>query len=576
MSPAATSGRVQARRTRRGALRQDAPKSVVPSTVTPIRNLTGNDFRLVFVQDKEEVDITSLVESVEWSDTSEQGSLNSWPTLTGSVTLRQPDPDSAYPAGWNTTAKGIRPNSQIMCWCQGERIWVMRVVRSSYSAQDGTVALELQDEMRQLALSRGRFHYVKDARHSRGWRPDQIALDVCKKYKIPYGALFIMRINGSAIHLTKLSHTSDSPTGIIRAAYSEGQKRTAQRYVMRWNHADNELEVKPMKESKTLYSFTERQIENAQVDITPRGDFATALRTVWWKPKPKGAGSKWKPKKRELVWVVRRGKKRLRTRVKVDFNAVQRYGYIEKRIEFASASEANAKQRTTNELAKRIRPIKTLSFTVPGEPRIRRGDFIVVDLPAQGFTQTQMWVQNVSHTLGDRYTMEITARFDNPMSPSKIRKEQQAAKRYRASLRRKAKANARRRGAGGVGHGQWVRVGATIDNYSGGAVACGPDSKNGGFSYAEFGVDGANKGMPKNGGFLADLFGITGSSTGVPCRFPIQVCKVRHPEKTWTIIKCDNGSGQPGDPHFKVDLEPGITAAMNFGGRGDIWIRRAD
>jgi len=135
----------------------------------------------------------------------------------------------------------------------------------------------------------------------------------------------------------------------------------------------------------------------------------------------------------------------------------------------------------------------------------------------------------------------------------------------------------------GVGKGEWVKVGATTDDYSGGDVSCGNEAKNNGFSYAELGVAGTNKKLKlaRNGGFLADLFDIKGevtdgTPTGLKCRFKLEIRDPKKPSKTWFITKVDNGSGQAGDAHYKIDLEPGITKALKFSGKGDVEIRRAD
>ena len=47
--------------------------------------------------------------------------------------------------------------------------------------------------------------------------------------------------------------------------------------------------------------------------------------------------------------------------------------------------------------------------------------------------------------------------------------------------------------------------------------------------------------------------------------------------KIYTLTKVDNGSGQPGNSHFKIDLEPGITAALGFtlNDSENIQVRRA-
>jgi hypothetical protein len=398
----------------------------------------NNEFRFEIQQriDNRRVrtDLSGLVEQVEWSDSSDEGSLNSWPSLTGSITLRQPGPTAQpFPV--------VEPNQIVDCFLNGERLWRMRIVKPAYSSSDGSITLELRDEIGQLAMSTASFRFVKDKGHKYGWTPDQIARYTCDRFRIPYDSFFTVKYAGKPVRLTKLQQTT-SPTGIIRAAYSEAQKRTAIRYVMRWNYATNALVVEPMQTSITKYEFTENEILDASSEVEARGDFATALLGVWWKPKPKGASKKWKPTKHTMR-VVSSGTYKLRNgkTVEIPDGIIQKYGYIEKRVDSGLVvnSEAEARDRLVNSLATRLRPRKTLTFTTLGIPHIHRGDFITVHLPKQGFNNQQCWVQNIRHSLGDNYTMELTARFDNPMDAGQIRKEQDAARRYRANLNKKPK-----------------------------------------------------------------------------------------------------------------------------------------
>lgn len=165
------SGRDQMASTRRGGLRADAAKDKdkrnknkrkdrkdkddrkkrpTPRRLPPTqqgRQLDNSDFRLYLVESKKKrTEITEIVESLEWSESSDGDNVNSWPMLSATLSVRQ-----------STTFKfpDLLPNRMIDCVCDGERIWRMRIVKPSFSAADGAVSLELQDELRQLALPRG-------------------------------------------------------------------------------------------------------------------------------------------------------------------------------------------------------------------------------------------------------------------------------------------------------------------------------------------------------------------------------------------------------------------------------------
>ena len=117
--------------------------------------------------------------------------------------------------------------------------------------------------------------------------------------------------------------------------------------------------------------------------------------------------------------------------VVADRRAVQKFGYIEGLVEFHAQDKAEAKRMVQRSLARRVGPIRTLTFDHPGIWRVRRGDPIKVTLPEQGFHKHRAWVQGVTHTVTDNYVMEVVASFSNPMDPTTIQKERDAAARLR-------------------------------------------------------------------------------------------------------------------------------------------------
>lgn len=318
----------------------------------------------------------------------------------------------------------------------------MRAVQPAYSAADGTVSVELQDEMRQLALSRDKFAFTNQ-------RPDQIATTVCKRFGIKHGTFLQMKElskNGNPtktpVRVHKLKQNSASPSGVIRTAYSDGQRLSGQRYVMRWNYVLDQLEILAMEPSTSrLYMFSESTITDAQIEVTPKGTFATSLQVAWRKPMPKNL-----TRKKKKSWVKEHPYKRIDVVKPENSDVIKRYGNIRITVEMTRDSKAKALADAKNDLAARLTPKKTLTFTTAGVAGVRRGDYIEVYLPKQGFRDAgnpgrgrQLWVQSVSHTVSESYTMEVTARFDDPMNGQKIKAEAQAAIRYRAAKRKAAK-----------------------------------------------------------------------------------------------------------------------------------------
>lgn len=125
----------------------------------------------------------------------------------------------------------------------------------------------------------------------------------------------------------------------------------------------------------------------------------------------------------------------------------------------------------------------------------------------------------------------------------------------------------------GVGVGQWVRTGFTVDNFSGGGMACGGGpSTHGGMTYAELGVVGAST---KTGGYLGDLFGHGSDGRGLKCDTKLEF---RNPKNNKTAFgwKIDNGHGQ-GNNIYTTDLEEPLANALGetIGSKGFIEVRMA-
>lgn len=118
--------------------------------------------------------------------------------------------------------------------------------------------------------------------------------------------------------------------------------------------------------------------------------------------------------------------------------------------------------------------------------------------------------------------------------------------------------------------GGWAKVGATIDPEYGNPAF----SDHGGMSFAELLQAGANRGL--KGQSLTATLGIgpphytaEGQDYGMAMGTPIHV-KMPGAAKQFVMYKNDVGSGQGGDPHYKVDLHSNIAAALGWSNNADI------
>ena len=372
------------------------------------------------------------VEEISWEDGSEEGSINTFPTLQGSVTLRYPHPSQQsslprIPSGSELILYALRDTSDPVDdnLSRYVRVWQMRVIKYNQQS-DGSVSLELADPLRWLASSRSNFRFVKTGKkgpHRYGWKAHEIANYVCSRYRIPKSGTFMR----GRYTLAKLVERSSSPIGVIRNAYAAERRRSGVRYVIRWDHATGAgMQIVPRRANTTRYVFGP-QITDATVEGSLKAGFCTTLIGRWSKPgkynKRKKVNGKWKTVK------VPYAKQTIRVTASRD--AVQKYGYIEKFTDYHAKNAREAKVIAERSLAGRLSPTRTLTFSHPGLWRIKRADAITVNLPQQGFSNKDCWVQKVSHTIRDQYTMQIVASFNNPMDPAQIRKEANEAARYR-------------------------------------------------------------------------------------------------------------------------------------------------
>lgn len=121
-------------------------------------------------------------------------------------------------------------------------------------------------------------------------------------------------------------------------------------------------------------------------------------------------------------------------------------------------------------------------------------------------------------------------------------------------------------GQGTAAGGGWFRVGATLDSTRGQAPTF---SDHNGMSFAELLQAGENRGLHPT---LTQVLSLKSSTYGMDMGTAIQI---RMPGGTTahTIYKNDVGSGQPGSPHYKIDLHAGIAGKLGWKPNEDVEVR---
>jgi hypothetical protein len=587
------------------------------------------------------VDISGMVDNLSWQDESSDdlANINTQAAMTGSITMHKPPlrqynrlAPLLYP-GESVTARIVRWGKEerssfgalgIVIICQvgyGNKytnLWAMRVspgydsgTAETVTLADGSWAMNLTDDLWTLAQTVADFKYTAGKKvRKNGWRCDQIAHDVCQRYRVPVRTLSqgtaYFSLSASATRLT-------SPIHVITAAYQEETKRTGRTFIIRWGAPDKKhllgaLEVIPMRRNRVLYQFRE-QLLDATLTRSQDPGFATVIEA---RGTIKAKGKKGKAHK---VTTVTQSKA-----------AIKRFGFIRKTVDFGTvSSELELQIIAKRALAQRLTPIRTAELNHPGIATIRRGDAIHINLPEEGYGNVALtslatpgtkhrskayvaalkeaedldptmfgqpdpelagqaasqaggsgadeakpganqpaftpianqgiaFVTSAVHSVAaGSYTMDLTTGFIDVLDPQEVRAQVDKTIRDFKSGGKKGKAS----------DTGWTTVGATWFSDAQGAYGSLTD---GGTYYAELGQAGANA---HYGGLLGKALGQGGPLS------PGTKLEVQYKGKTVTATKRDIGSGQLGQPHYAIDLHTELKNALGWSPNDDVQVRLA-
>jgi hypothetical protein len=247
----------------------------------------------------------------------------------------------------------------------------------SVTLSDGSWTLTLADDLWNIAQNVADYKYTKGKKiRPHGWRCDEIAHDLCVRYRIPVRTL---AQGTSYFGLGHAQTTLTSPIHVITEAYHEETKRTGRTFIIRWGAPNTQfpfgaLEVVPMRRNRLLYAFRE-QLTEATLGRSQSADFATVILA-------RGqiiTGVKKKKKTRKVAVTARNDR------------AIKRNGWVRKTVNFGRVeSERELAILAQRMLATRLVPLRTAELTNPGIATIRRGDAIQINLPEEGYTNVNL------------------------------------------------------------------------------------------------------------------------------------------------------------------------------------------
>ena len=339
------------------------------------------------------IDISTLCDGVNWSDDSNDdlANINTQAAMTGSITLKKPalrQYNKLLPPVFSARvvngtdrwgALGVVVIAQIGYGSHYMNMWAMRVgpgynsdVGESISLADGSWTLNLADDLWTLAQTVADFKYSAGKKvRKNGWRCDQIAADVCKRYRVPVRTL----AQGTAyFSLTQAQTNLTSPVSVITAAYGEETKRTGRTFIVRWGAPDSKhpfgaLEVVPMRRNRNL-SKLRQQLLDATLTRSQSPSFATII---------------------EATGTLKGKKAKKLTYTATSAAGIRRFGWVRKTVNFGQvSSELELQTLAKRALAQRLTPVRTAELNHPGIATIRRGDAIHIDIPEEGYGEVSL------------------------------------------------------------------------------------------------------------------------------------------------------------------------------------------
>lgn len=268
----------------------------------------------------------------------------------------------------------------------------MRISKPTYALKDGTIAIELENDLAILARSRDDFKYKLDKdTKPKGWKPEEVTRDVCKRYGVRIGHLAATKVR-----IKNLTLENKSPLAVIQRAYRREKEESGRRFVIEIR--GGRLYVRPLQRSKEMLILGDTLLD-ATLELSHQHGFATALDVT--------GTVKDGDKKRKKVnmGIVSRG------------SALRRFGYIVRpyKLEDEVSSEAAGRKRARIQLQELAKENRELTFTHPGVATLRRGHALRLQID-EGFVRKHVvFVREVTHTVSaGAYEMSVTVAFDDP------------------------------------------------------------------------------------------------------------------------------------------------------------------
>lgn len=350
--------------------------------------------------------IDEAVESIRWAD---EGTA-----LSGDLSLRRPDPDDAASL---PIRKGYQVRLRVLWKARWYTLWTMRAGSPETNLEDGTVTVEVADDLDRLRRNKRNWFFRKTKRRKRGYRADEVARVAARKEGVRLG-----RIARGTTRF-ELKKKNASALDVIKDAYAKERTASGRRFIVRLRNG--RLDVVPYRRNPVLYVLKD-QIVAALLTEEQRARPVTMIRA-------KGRLGRGKNAKKIRLTFFRRA-------------IVDQFGLLSRDKEYGRVSSRGALRRAVmRDYAREIRVRNTAEITFPGIPFIDRGDGMrwVVDEPGwkgraeHSLDRSFVYVRSISHEVAETYTTTASIVQEDPFVKDEVRADEE--RRAAAKKRRKAR-----------------------------------------------------------------------------------------------------------------------------------------
>ncbi len=264
--------------------------------------------------------------------------------------------------------------------------WRMRLGAPERDPIARTLSAQLVADMGPLQQGALTWSFVKSRARPKGWTADAATRHIAERIGMPVASLPKCTARFS------ISKKKASPYEMLVEVWKREREETGRRFVIEIRRGV--LVVREVKASGRTMHLAGR-LTGATVSRRRRDTFATVLTVKGSTP---------------------RGRRRDPVRVTVSSRAARRrFGLIHREVDLEASTVRGARKLGLRSLERRLRPIRSVTVTGPGSPRLRRGDPVQIDLEGEQLPD-DLWTRSITHTItAAGHQMQVVARFDDPL-----------------------------------------------------------------------------------------------------------------------------------------------------------------